>query len=355
MAKQSITSTSVAVDNVQGLSNIVTDQATTVKQTFDKYGSDNNDYINDTLIDELNGDNGANKIGFNSTELSADNVADAVEEVLEEVEAVESNVATNDRFFATTGTSTAYQVTRGLEFEFTDGAPLHITPHIESDASPTILLTDNSVTKNIKEFDSTTDAYVDATDGAMSKNQPTTLVYNLANDFFVLAPKSGGGVKSIQRGVATLSGTTVDILMSPVAINNCLVRYDISSDTPNDIASDCTVDYYFVDSTTLRLTRSGSASQLKVYWEIVEYERVKIKTEFVITLPVGLFTTNFSSGPSFNEDKTEIITTEFSSSTNPFSSSFGGGVYFINSTRLGYTRNVADDEISVRIRLLEHY
>jgi hypothetical protein len=81
MAKQSITPSSVTVTNIQALDDIVIGQAESLKTTFDKTGLDEKTYINNTLITELNGDNGSKKIGHDSFNLCSDNVADALEEV----------------------------------------------------------------------------------------------------------------------------------------------------------------------------------------------------------------------------------------------------------------------------------
>jgi hypothetical protein len=84
--KQSITPSSVGVTNVQALADIVIGEATALKQTFDKTGLDEKTYINDVLIAELNGDNGSKKIGHDSANLTSDNVADALEELLVEAQ-----------------------------------------------------------------------------------------------------------------------------------------------------------------------------------------------------------------------------------------------------------------------------
>lgn len=81
MAKGSFTPPSVDTNNIQQLPDIVTDQAVPLKELFDKVGADIIAYVTNTLIAELNGDGGSNKIGHDSPNLASDNVEDALEEL----------------------------------------------------------------------------------------------------------------------------------------------------------------------------------------------------------------------------------------------------------------------------------
>lgn len=81
MAKKPITQNSVDVNNIQNLPDLVVGQAVSLKTTFDKTGADTKTYINNTLITELNGNDGSFKIGHNSTNITANNVNEALEEV----------------------------------------------------------------------------------------------------------------------------------------------------------------------------------------------------------------------------------------------------------------------------------
>jgi len=85
MAKQSITAPSYAVNNVQSLPTEVKNQAVSVKQTFDKVGLDGKEYLANTLIPELNGNDGSKKIGHSSLNVTANNVADALEEIKQDL------------------------------------------------------------------------------------------------------------------------------------------------------------------------------------------------------------------------------------------------------------------------------
>jgi hypothetical protein len=86
MAKLPISPSTVTVTNIQAQADIVIGEATALKVAFDKAGADEKTYINDVLIPELNGDNGSKKIGHDSANLTSDNVADALEELLVEAQ-----------------------------------------------------------------------------------------------------------------------------------------------------------------------------------------------------------------------------------------------------------------------------
>lgn len=90
MAKQNFTQATYDVDNVQGLPDVVKDQSNVLKQTFDKASLDGRTFINDTLLVELAqtilNNSGSNKIGHNSTDITADNVSDALEELQQAIQ-----------------------------------------------------------------------------------------------------------------------------------------------------------------------------------------------------------------------------------------------------------------------------
>lgn len=81
MAKLAISPSTVPVNTIQSLDDVVVGQAPSLKVAFDKAAADGKTYINDTLIAELNGDNGSKKIGHDSPNIAADNVNEALEEV----------------------------------------------------------------------------------------------------------------------------------------------------------------------------------------------------------------------------------------------------------------------------------
>lgn len=86
MAKQILTPNTTVVTNVQALPDVVIGDSANLKLTFDKTGSDLKDYINSTLVPQLNGDSGSTRIGHDSTNYSSDNVGDALEEIYQKAQ-----------------------------------------------------------------------------------------------------------------------------------------------------------------------------------------------------------------------------------------------------------------------------
>jgi len=93
-------------------------------------------------------------------------------------------------YYTTTGTATAFAVTRTELFDFTKNGSLRINPHLTNTASSTIAV--NGTTKGIRKYDITTGAYVVLAAEDIKKNNQLELRFDVANDFFVLAPRGGG-------------------------------------------------------------------------------------------------------------------------------------------------------------------
>src|SRR6056297_1669985 len=90
MAKKNITQSTYDTNNVQQLEDQVKGQAKTVKETFDKASLDIRTYINTVLIPQLEqttlNDGGSNRIGHNTPDINADNVADGLEELQQAIQ-----------------------------------------------------------------------------------------------------------------------------------------------------------------------------------------------------------------------------------------------------------------------------
>lgn len=102
MAKQQFTQPTYGVTNIQQLPDQVVNQATSLKQIFDLVGKDTKDFLTTFLISELNADSGANKIGFDGLNITADNVGDALAELRQLIASVAigtipDNSITNDK------------------------------------------------------------------------------------------------------------------------------------------------------------------------------------------------------------------------------------------------------------------
>ena len=117
MAKGNFSQSGVATNNVTSLPTVNENVEATLKATFDKYGVDNNAFINNIHISELEDDtedaSGAHKIGLGLSAIVADNVADALEENRILIDQIGGD-ATRTKNFLINGYPQLWQ--RGTEF-----------------------------------------------------------------------------------------------------------------------------------------------------------------------------------------------------------------------------------------------
>jgi hypothetical protein len=254
--KHPITKLTTDLNNIQALPDVIIGQAVSLKTTFDESGNDIKAYVNTVLTEELNGSNGANKIGLTNPNLSADNVGDGVEEVRQiavqaqggtilpnsitneqlsadvkvgslgsltttnktsvtasineldaEVGANTGDIATNTANISTTalnldilrtakittGSSVALTVDTDGTFDLTrNGNILHIIPNVTSTGGMTINVDGQGAIGIRKANDAGTLVALEA--GDIKINVPTQLVRDTVNNFFVYAPRGGGGL-----------------------------------------------------------------------------------------------------------------------------------------------------------------
>lgn len=392
MAKQSITQPTFSVNNIQSLPTVVKNQATSLKQTFDKVGLDIKDYLI-ALLAEINGNDGSKKIGHNSLNISSDNVNDALEElytsiatvvlgeipnnsitnaklgtdvkigslaelittdktsvvnaineILAYVNGVPEQVDVNEieldilrKFNPTTGSNVALAVDTAGVFDLTiNGNILNITPNVTNVGAMTIN-PDSQGAKAIKKFDIATDSFIDVEAEDIKKSTPTSLSWSLSNDFFVLAPKGGSNIKSIQRGTATLNAvSSLNVSISSVNSQNSIVRiteyYDLSSFGADDIGvtADLTTD------TNIFLSRVSSTGILVVKWEVIEFNNVKSKQKG--TFVAGAATVETVSISSVNRFKSLLFTSVLSDQTDNNFGRLHFGQEITNDTTLTFYR-----------------
>ena len=112
-----------------------------------------------------------------------------------------------------TGTVNAYILDTPAVFDYTvDGNLVNFNPNFTNNGAATIAI--DGTTKSIKKFDIDTDAYVILEEGDIKKNNPLTLRFDVSEDFFVLAPKTGAE----KRGnlILNVSGTGTAIVTQTV-------------------------------------------------------------------------------------------------------------------------------------------
>jgi hypothetical protein len=335
MAKQPISKLTTDLNNIQALPDVVKGQATTLKATFDESGNEIKVYVNTVLTEELNGSDGANKIGLTNSNLSADNVGDGVEEVRQiaiqaqsgtilpnsitdeklsadvkvgslgsltttnktsvtasineldaEVGANTANISTTALTLdilrtakITTGSSVALTVDTDGTFDLTrNGNILHIIPNVTSTGGMTINVDGQGAIGIRKANDAGTLVALEA--GDIKINVPTQLVRDTVNNFFVYAPRGGSNIKSIQRGIITWNNTNTaqTITISSVETSKSVI---LISHTGDFARAQYTVGV-FNSSTVVNFTRNqglniGTGDERTVHWTVIEFNNVKSK------------------------------------------------------------------------------
>lgn len=363
MAKQPITNPSYPTDNIQNQPNQPTITPEALQLLFDQVGIDITTYLTDTFISELNGNQGAFKIGFDDATITADNVGDALIEIKQEIidivlGQIPDNSLTELKMAAEmkkqaggvakyndlqalriaetdTGVADAYVVTTGGPFERVDGNTLPFIPANNNTGASTINEDGNGVAPIQKYVDG---AWIALEEGDLKKFQQVQLVWNASESAFQLAPKGGATIKSIQRGVSQIpSGQSfIDVVISSVDELASIVRspYTIQAGSNlNDVIIKCEL----INNTTVRLSRNNAPAfnSANIYWVVIEYNNVKSLQKGTYSLGVSGSeqTVNISS---INVDKSQI----FSSFThNEGSSQIDGsnlGYRIINNTTIGF-------------------
>jgi hypothetical protein len=291
--KHPITKLTTDLNNIQALPDVIIGQAVSLKTTFDESGNDIKAYVNTVLTEELNGSDGANKIGLTNPNLSADNVGDGVEEVRQiavqaqggtilpnsitneqlsadvkvgslgsltttnktsvtasinelnaEVGANTGNIATNTANISTnalnldilrtakitTGSSVAIAVDTDGTFDLTrNGNILHIIPNVTSTGGMTINVDGQGAIGIRKANDAGTLVALEA--GDIKINVPTQLVRDTVNNFFVYAPRGGG---SKTATATTQTGSTGILTVTGLKFRPRLVIFHlVSTNTTN--------------------------------------------------------------------------------------------------------------------------
>lgn len=88
----------------------------------------------------------------------------------------------------------------------------------------------------------------------------------------LLSSLGSGGIKSIQRGTAEVSTTTLNITISTVDMSKSVVIIDKSQIVGGPSGSiSGGVCSYITSSTNLRIESLGSTILQKLAWQVVEY------------------------------------------------------------------------------------
>lgn len=184
---------------------------------------------------------------------------------------IEASLGILQKFNPTTGTATALEVDTLGTFDLTlDGNILNINPNVTNTGAMTIN-PDGQGAKSIKKFDIGTDAYVDLEAEDIKKNTPLSLKWDLANGFFVLAPKGANPLSVWKKPTLVTtqqlsSATTVDRIS--VSGSGWIISIS-SNNTVNDQIK-LIVDglYVFGNSTQALTVNAGKFNLLLIRYEI---------------------------------------------------------------------------------------
>lgn len=212
---------------------------------------------------------------------------------------IEVGIAANDvrSYYGTTVGGTANAITlTSVNFSFAVGESIKGIAAANNTTSMTAQVNGGTVYPIKKLIGS---SYVDTQSDDFEDNKPFELICQndgVIGDFFLLAPKGGASVRSIQRGKALITSTTttLNITITEVDLNRAIVV--LHQSLPNSAATDSR-DYMIVadinTTTNLRLRRFASPTlNVEVYWEVIEYNNVKSLQKALILLDAGITTPN---------------------------------------------------------------
>lgn len=194
---------------------------------------------------------------------------------------IESGIETNDTrtSYGNTvgGTANAITITTtGGNFTFSVGESVKGIATANNTGAVTVNVDGDGVT-TVKKLDGSSYVACEADD--FEDNKPFELIgQNDGADFFLLAPKGGANIKSVQRGSTTVTATTTNVTITSVDLTKSIVKISFRC------ASDSVADRSFVtaaltSSTNLRLQVDATPTGVTplVQWEVVEFNNVKSK------------------------------------------------------------------------------
>lgn len=335
-----------------------------LKELFDKASTEIKEYINDVLTGECD-----TEFAARATQTYVN--SKIAEALIGPVDAVTDDYLSNDsgqikdrvnqntdqlaamakytEYKTTGGTANAQTVDTTGTFDLTkDGNILYINPSLTNTAAITIAA-DGQAAKAVKKFNIDTNAYVDIEAGDIKKNQQTSLRWDLTEGFFVLAPKGGANIKSIQRGTYSyLNKTTADINISEVDLTKAIVKVQILQNGFST-AHGSLISVKFLNSTTIRLqSLSARGNAFEVYWEVIEYNNVK-SIQTGSTAISGTASSALRTITSIDVNKSDLFFSIRSDSSSS-SISYMNVVGKVNSsTQLGFYRDLSGNSANTTV------
>ncbi len=329
MAKGTFTQSTVDVDNVRNMPDVAVDTPTNNKTKFDQFGEDFKAEFNGTHIAELedgtNDTSGSFKIGHGSTNITADNVGDGLEElksditgvvlgqipdnsltnaklgtdikvgslasltttatsdVVSAINEVDANTDTNTNNLdiartakEDSGTADAYVVTTDDTFDYTkDGNRLDFIPTNTNTGASTLNVDGEGVKSIVKPDGAGGTTALEA--GDLTDGSPATVYRRVSSDFFLLAPKGGAIIKSVQRinsdfqaGQSSKNHTITAVDQSKTIVK---ITLDSDASTANETAVDCDL----TSATNVNVSRLSSGQIVRYFIDVIEYANAKSK------------------------------------------------------------------------------
>ena len=404
MAKKAITQPSYATNNVEQLPAVVVGDETAIQTVFDKVGVDTKTYLV-SLTAELNGLEGAEKIGLLNPNLAALSVGDGIEEVrlvavqaqagtivansiddtklvadikvgslatlttteklsvtgaINEIDAdlstlsstvsgVSSVASSNTvnlsmlrEAKATTGSAVAYVLDTAGTFDLTvDGNRLMFRPNVANSGSATLAV-DGTVVGLRKINDSGSPVVLEAND--LKQGVPVEFVRSVSDNFFILRPSGGSNIKSIQRGevIIGVGSNPSNITISSVDLTKSIVK--VTYETIDGGANTPATLYpmaKLTTSTNLYIQKNTDSNQIRVYWEVVEFKNVKSLQSGEVTISTNPTNVTISS---VNMSKS-ILFTSFKSASTSTASEFYVGAKLSSATQVTFTCPVTSTSV----------
>jgi len=407
MAKLQFTPPTYATNNVEQLPAVVIGDETAIQTVFDKVGVDGKAYTIE-LLSELNGNEGANKIGLLNPNLASLSVADAVEEVrlvavqaqagtivansidnsklvadikvgslgtlttteklsvtgaINEIDAdlstlsstvngVSSVASTNTvnlsmlrEAKSTTGSAVAYVLDTTGTFDLTvDGNRLMFRPNVANTGSATLAVDGQTAVELRKINDSGSPVALEARD--LKQGVPVEFVRSVADNFFILRPSGGSNIKSIQYGsVSNIWSNTLTTVNVTISAIDPLKSIIISNFHTSASAINSATFAEILNSTTIRFTRGNGVNNVaNLEWTVIEFNNVKNKQSGVYVQSGNLVFENITVS-SYNIGKTILIATTRTGQNSTVQEMYSSLIKPVSSTQIAI-RSASSGETS---------
>ncbi|MGM1048408.1 MAG: hypothetical protein ACQEXX_20025 [Bacillota bacterium] len=198
-----------------------------------------------------------------------------------------------------------------------DGFGITIVPNVDSGVSPTLKINSLPAVPLKKH---------DGSPMEMKAGKPYTF-RKKGTDF--LADSAGGGVKRVQRGVATIltqggtdpTPTYVEVKINEVDLNKSVLKFEFSGGSSYP-------EYNYtrgelIDSTTIRFTRTKNDSQnvVRIVFEVIEFENVKSLRRGTKAMNSSLL--NIPLNPPVDLSKSFVFASFNSNTQSPINNTLG--------------------------------